>query len=103
MIAKHRSRNEAWLRARAEENDRERRELCGLRVSKHVTSAPFHFLRSCCRRCCVRPQRRRRASTQRLFPQEEVLRERERLQEEQSSVQRRSKRLLSIMQQFKGP
>lgn len=52
MIAKHRSRNEAWLRARAEENDRERRELCGLRVSKHVTSAPFHFLRSCSR--CVR-------------------------------------------------
>ncbi|XP_056874667.1 uncharacterized protein zmp:0000001301 isoform X3 [Takifugu flavidus] len=31
MIEKHRSKNEAWLRARAEENDRERRELCSLR------------------------------------------------------------------------
>lgn len=47
MIEKHRSKNEAWLRARAEENDRERRELCSLRVSKHVTSAFFHFLHSC--------------------------------------------------------
>lgn len=41
MIEKHRSKNEAWLRARAEENDCERRELCNLRVSKHVTSAFF--------------------------------------------------------------
>lgn len=41
MIEKHRSKNEAWLRARAEENDRERRELCSLRVSEHVTSAFF--------------------------------------------------------------
>lgn len=47
MIEKHRSKNEAWLRARAEENDRERRELCSLRVSKHVTWAFFHFLHSC--------------------------------------------------------
>uniref|UniRef100_A0A1A7Z6Q8 Uncharacterized protein n=1 Tax=Iconisemion striatum TaxID=60296 RepID=A0A1A7Z6Q8_9TELE len=31
MLEKHRSQNEAWLRARAEENDRERRELCRLR------------------------------------------------------------------------
>uniref|UniRef100_H3C3E6 Zmp:0000001301 n=1 Tax=Tetraodon nigroviridis TaxID=99883 RepID=H3C3E6_TETNG len=31
MMEKHRSKNQAWLRARAEENDRERRELCSLR------------------------------------------------------------------------
>ncbi|XP_024124302.1 rab9 effector protein with kelch motifs isoform X1 [Oryzias melastigma] len=31
MVERHRSQNEAWLRARAEENDRERRELCRLR------------------------------------------------------------------------
>ncbi|XP_054878269.1 rab9 effector protein with kelch motifs-like [Poeciliopsis prolifica] len=64
MLEKHRSQNEAWLRARAEENDRERRELCRLR--------------------------------------EEVLQDQERLKEEQSSVQKRSEHLLSIMQQFKG-
>uniref|UniRef100_A0A3B5A0K3 Rab9 effector protein with kelch motifs n=1 Tax=Stegastes partitus TaxID=144197 RepID=A0A3B5A0K3_9TELE len=65
MLDRHRSQNEAWLRARAEENDRERRELCRLR-------------------------------------QEEVLQEQERLKEEQSSIQKRSEHLLSIMQQFKG-
>ncbi|XP_030290885.1 rab9 effector protein with kelch motifs [Sparus aurata] len=64
MLDKHRSQNEAWLRTRAEENDRERRELCRLR--------------------------------------EEVLQEQERLKEEQSSIQKRSEHLLSIMQQFKG-
>ncbi|XP_060917881.1 rab9 effector protein with kelch motifs [Labrus mixtus] len=31
MLDRHRSQNEAWLRARAEENDRERKELCRLR------------------------------------------------------------------------
>uniref|UniRef100_A0A3P9I1B3 Zmp:0000001301 n=1 Tax=Oryzias latipes TaxID=8090 RepID=A0A3P9I1B3_ORYLA len=31
MVERHRSQNEAWLRARAEENDRERKELCRLR------------------------------------------------------------------------
>ncbi|XP_028319243.1 uncharacterized protein LOC114473678 [Gouania willdenowi] len=31
MLDRHRCQNEAWLRARAEENDRERRELCRLR------------------------------------------------------------------------
>ncbi|XP_063746443.1 uncharacterized protein zmp:0000001301 [Eleginops maclovinus] len=31
MLDRHHSQNEAWLRARAEENDRERRELCRLR------------------------------------------------------------------------
>ncbi|XP_078128152.1 uncharacterized protein LOC144531752 isoform X2 [Sander vitreus] len=31
MLDRHRSQNEAWLRARAEENDQERRELCRLR------------------------------------------------------------------------
>ncbi|KAM9820177.1 uncharacterized protein ACB057_000773 [Neosynchiropus ocellatus] len=31
MLDRHRSQNESWLRARAEENDRERRELCRLR------------------------------------------------------------------------
>uniref|UniRef100_A0A3B5RAT9 Rab9 effector protein with kelch motifs n=1 Tax=Xiphophorus maculatus TaxID=8083 RepID=A0A3B5RAT9_XIPMA len=65
MLEKHRNQNEAWLRARAEENDRERRELSRLR-------------------------------------QEEVLQDQERLKEEQSSVQKRSEHLLSIMQQFKG-
>ncbi|XP_072228179.1 uncharacterized protein [Leuresthes tenuis] len=64
MLERHRSQNEAWLRARAEENDRERRELCRLR--------------------------------------EEVQQEQERLKEEQSSIQKRSEHLLSIMQQFKG-
>ncbi|XP_074547020.1 uncharacterized protein LOC141805730 [Halichoeres trimaculatus] len=64
MLDRHRSQNEAWLRARAEENDKERRELCRLR--------------------------------------EEVQQEQERLKEEQSSIQKRSEHLLSIMQQFKG-
>ncbi|XP_071322899.1 uncharacterized protein [Trachinotus anak] len=64
MLDRHRSQNKAWLQARAEENDRERRELCRLR--------------------------------------EEVLQEQERLKEEQSSIQKRSEHLLSIMQQFKG-
>ncbi|XP_029025733.1 rab9 effector protein with kelch motifs isoform X2 [Betta splendens] len=31
LLDRHRSQNEAWLRARAEENDRERRDLCRLR------------------------------------------------------------------------
>ncbi|XP_036450772.1 rab9 effector protein with kelch motifs [Colossoma macropomum] len=31
MLERHRSQNEAWLRARAEENDKERKELCKLR------------------------------------------------------------------------
>ncbi|XP_064163736.1 rab9 effector protein with kelch motifs [Anguilla rostrata] len=31
MLERHKAQNEAWLRARAEENDRERRELCRLR------------------------------------------------------------------------
>ncbi|XP_039636560.1 uncharacterized protein LOC120545938 [Perca fluviatilis] len=31
MLDRHRSQNEAWLRARAEENDQERKELCRLR------------------------------------------------------------------------
>lgn len=43
MLDRHRSQNEAWLRARAEENDRERRELCRLRVSKHIHT-PSHEL-----------------------------------------------------------
>ncbi|KAG5261767.1 hypothetical protein AALO_G00288110 [Alosa alosa] len=30
MLEKHRTQNEAWLRARAEENDKERKELCKL-------------------------------------------------------------------------
>ncbi|CAJ1071095.1 rab9 effector protein with kelch motifs isoform X1 [Xyrichtys novacula] len=59
MLDRHRSQNEAWLRARAEENDRERRELCRLR--------------------------------------EEVQQEQERLKEEQSSIQKRSEHLLSII------
>ncbi|XP_040915701.1 rab9 effector protein with kelch motifs [Toxotes jaculatrix] len=64
MLDRHRSQNETWLRARAEENDRERRELCRLR--------------------------------------EDMLLEQERLKDEQSSIQKRSEHLLSIMQQFKG-
>ncbi|KAM4634154.1 uncharacterized protein ACJ7VT_009849 [Polymixia lowei] len=64
MLERHRYQNEAWLRARAEENDRERRELCRLR--------------------------------------EEVVLEQEKLREEQSSIQKRSEHLLSIMKQFKG-
>ncbi|XP_062340286.1 uncharacterized protein zmp:0000001301 [Osmerus eperlanus] len=31
MLQRHRDQNEAWLRARAEENDKERKELCKLR------------------------------------------------------------------------
>ncbi|KAI2660208.1 hypothetical protein H4Q32_025929 [Labeo rohita] len=31
MLERHRLQNEAWLRARADENDRERKELCKLR------------------------------------------------------------------------
>ncbi|XP_033870076.3 rab9 effector protein with kelch motifs [Acipenser ruthenus] len=31
MLEKHKAQNEAWLKARAEENDRERKELCKLR------------------------------------------------------------------------
>ncbi|XP_076876740.1 kelch domain-containing protein 3 isoform X1 [Brachyhypopomus gauderio] len=64
MLVRHKVQNEAWLRARAEENDKERKELCKLR--------------------------------------EEVLHEQEKLKEEQSSIQKRSEHLLSIMQQFKG-
>ncbi|XP_066567722.1 uncharacterized protein LOC136755167 [Amia ocellicauda] len=64
MLERHKAQNEAWLRARAQENDRERKELCKLR--------------------------------------EEVLREQEKLKEEQNNVQKRSEQLLSIMQQFKG-
>lgn len=37
-----------------------------------------------------------------LPSQEEVLQEQERLQEERSSVQARSKHLLAVMQQFQG-
>ena len=44
MLEKHRSQNEAWLRMRAEENDRERRELCRLRVSHHTHTHKSHFL-----------------------------------------------------------
>ncbi|MGH0157322.1 UNVERIFIED_CONTAM: hypothetical protein FKN15_053640 [Acipenser sinensis] len=36
MLEKHKAQNEAWLKARAEENDRERKELCKLRVELHV-------------------------------------------------------------------
>lgn len=32
MLERHRTQNESWLRARADENDRERKELCKLRV-----------------------------------------------------------------------
>ncbi|KAJ8399990.1 hypothetical protein AAFF_G00400290 [Aldrovandia affinis] len=31
MLERHKAQNESWLRARAEENDRERKELCKLR------------------------------------------------------------------------
>lgn len=32
MLERHRAQNETWLRARAEENDKERKGLCKLRV-----------------------------------------------------------------------
>ncbi|KAK6315601.1 hypothetical protein J4Q44_G00131250 [Coregonus suidteri] len=32
MLERHRVQNETWLRAQAEENDKERKELCKLRV-----------------------------------------------------------------------
>ncbi|CAL8318130.1 unnamed protein product [Lota lota] len=63
MLHRHRSQNESWLKARAVENDREKKELYTLR--------------------------------------EEVLREQEKLKEEQSNIQKRSQHLLSIMQQFR--
>ncbi|KAI3361905.1 hypothetical protein L3Q82_001984 [Scortum barcoo] len=49
MLDRHRSQNEAWLRARAEENDRDRRELCRLRVHTFLQSdqtfdANFQYL-----------------------------------------------------------
>lgn len=43
MLERHRSQNEAWLRARAEENDRERRELCRLQVSKQTNKQTCLF------------------------------------------------------------
>lgn len=43
MLDRHRAQNQAWLRARAEENDRERRELCRLRVSKTADIRDIHF------------------------------------------------------------
>lgn len=32
LLERHKAQNESWLRARAEENDKERKELCKLRV-----------------------------------------------------------------------
>ncbi|XP_028660676.1 rab9 effector protein with kelch motifs [Erpetoichthys calabaricus] len=64
MIGKHKTQNEAWLKARAEENDRERKELSKLR--------------------------------------EDVLREQEKLKEEQIVMEKRSEQLCAIMKQFKG-
>ncbi|XP_034751438.1 uncharacterized protein zmp:0000001301 [Etheostoma cragini] len=46
MLDRHRSQNEAWLRARAEENDQERKELCRLRVSKHTQTTIHTFYHS---------------------------------------------------------
>ncbi|XP_018592264.2 acyl-CoA-binding domain-containing protein 6 [Scleropages formosus] len=64
MIERHKAQNESWLRAWAEENDKERKALCKLR--------------------------------------EEIMREQNRLKEEHYTIQKRSERLHSIMQQFKG-
>lgn len=33
MLEKHKAQNEAWLKARAEENDKERKEIYKLRVN----------------------------------------------------------------------
>lgn len=33
MLDKHKAQNEAWLKARAEENDEERKEICKLKVN----------------------------------------------------------------------
>lgn len=33
MLEKHKAQNEAWLKARAEENDKERKEIYTLRVN----------------------------------------------------------------------
>ena len=50
MLERHYSKNEAWLRGQAQENDLERRELCRLRVSKqcHFSCLGF-FLIPCSR------------------------------------------------------
>lgn len=42
MLERHRLQNEAWLRARAEENDKERKELCKLRVCDHKLLLTTH-------------------------------------------------------------
>lgn len=42
MLERHRLQNEAWLRARAEENDKERKELCKLRVCDHKQLLTAH-------------------------------------------------------------
>ncbi|KAJ8287021.1 hypothetical protein GJAV_G00046090 [Gymnothorax javanicus] len=34
MLERHKAQNEAWLKARAEENDRERKELCRMRADR---------------------------------------------------------------------
>lgn len=36
MIEKHKAQNEAWLKARAKENDKERKELYKLRVNIYL-------------------------------------------------------------------
>lgn len=131
MLEKHRWQNEAWLRARAEENDRERREICRLRVSQSNTQTPpaweggppwlytqlsafwlnnylqmkgfpFHFLVLWWTLPYSRCVSHRLVLCVYFCGQEEVLQDQERLKEEQDSVQKRSQHLLSIMQQFKG-
>lgn len=55
MLERHRSQNEAWLRARAAENDRERRELCRLRVCKQTNKQTniFVFTSHSCSLCWI--------------------------------------------------
>lgn len=46
MLEKHKAQNEAWLRARADENDKERKELCKLRVCDLLVTTNTHSLQT---------------------------------------------------------
>lgn len=46
MLERHKAQNEAWLRARADENDRERKELCKLRVCCFKITSNIYFMQT---------------------------------------------------------
>jgi len=49
MLERHKAQNEAWLRARADENDKERKELCKLRVCCFKITTHIYFIQTATR------------------------------------------------------